>query len=112
MGIMVSAFEITDPEVADGETIDIKVILSENNGVNPIVYYFKVPKKANFTLFDLMQHYFVIEHQNGYITSIQGKTVTSKTAWLYTINGEMAMVGAKDYKIKDGDVIHWDLRKW
>ena len=105
-----------DPdELAEvGNTIEIKVILSENNGQNPIVYYFKIPSDKNYTLLELMERKFLIEHDNGYITSIQGKmaSMADQTAWMYDINGEMALVGAAQYRIKDGDVYHWDLRTW
>src|SRR5690606_2874115 len=33
----------------ESDTINIKVILSENNGENPIVYYFKLSKDTNYT---------------------------------------------------------------
>jgi len=96
------------------DTLNVQVILSENNGENPVVYYFKLDKNTNYTLLELMQRKFLVEDDNGYITSIQGKeaTASDRTAWMYDINGEMALVGAGDYRIKDGDVYHWDLRKW
>lgn len=98
----------------ESDIINIKVILSENNGENPIVYYFKLSKDTNYTLLELMERKFVVEQENGFITSIQGRAASTKerTAWMYEINGQMAMVGAADYRIKDGDVYHWDLRKW
>lgn len=98
----------------ESDTINIKVILSENNGENPIVYYFKLSKDTNYTLLELMERKFVVEQENGFITSIQGRAASTeeRTAWMYEINGQMAMVGAADYRIKDGDVYHWDLRKW
>lgn len=98
----------------DNDTIDVKVILSENNGQNPITYYFKIPKDKNYTLLELMERKFTIEHTGGFITSIQGRQASNadQTAWMYDINGEMALVGASQYQIKDGDVYHWDLRPW
>jgi hypothetical protein len=90
------------------------VILRENNGQNPITYYFKIPKDKNYTLLELMERKFMIEHTGGFITSIQGRQASNadQTAWMYDINGEMALVGASQYQIKDGDVYHWDLRPW
>lgn len=91
----------------------VQVILSENNGANPIIYYFKVSNN-NYTLLELMERKFVVEHTNGFITSIQGREASNadSTAWFFDINGEMAMVGANQYRIKDNDVYHWDLRSW
>lgn len=111
--VLVSIFTLPNTVFAE-ETISIKIVLSENDGENPIVYYFKLAGDTNYTLLELMQRKFIIEHNSGFITSIQGKVAsnTDKTAWMYTINGEMAMVGAGQYKIKNGDEFHWDLRKW
>ena len=111
--VLVSIFNMPNAVFAEN-TINIKVVLSENNGENPIVYYFKLGSDTNYTLLELMQRKFIIEHDNGFITSIQDRTASNKdkTAWMYTINGEMAMVGAAEYQIKNGDEFHWGLRKW
>lgn len=111
--VLVFIFNIPNAVFAEN-TINIKVVLSENNGENPVVYYFKLAGDTNYTLLELMQRKFIIEHDNGFITSIQDRAASNKdkTAWMYTINGEMAMVGAAEYQIKNGDEFHWDLRKW
>ena len=31
--------------------------------------------------------------------------------WIYTVNGEMAMVPASDYILEEGDVIAWEFKK-
>ena len=64
--------------LSESDTINIKVILSENNGQNPIVYYFKLSKDTNYTLLELMERKFVIEQQNGFITSIQGRAASTE----------------------------------
>ena len=48
-----------------------------------MVYYFKLPPDSNYTLLELMERKFVVEHTNGFITSIQGRAVSDKdsTAW-------------------------------
>lgn len=100
--------------VLANDSLDVQVILSENNGENALVYYFKLPSDSNYTLLQLMERKFVIEHTNGFITSIQGRAASDSksTAWLFDINGEMAMVGASQYRIKAGDSFQWDLRSW
>lgn len=35
-----------------------------------------------------------------------------KKGWIYTVNNEMASVGAKEYEIKDGDQINFDFQAW
>lgn len=111
--ILILVFGGTLTALADN-SIDVQVTLSENNGQNPLVYYFKLPSDSNYTLLQLMERKFVIEHTNGFITSIQGRAASDSksTAWLFDINGEMAMVGAGQYRIKAGDSFEWDLRSW
>ena len=50
----------------------------------------------------------------GYVDGI-GDVIASKTGnmagWLYTVNGEMAAVGAADYLLSDGDVVVWTFYK-
>lgn len=114
MLVILLFFSVISSSILAADTIDIQVILSENNGENPVVYYFKLDGSSNYSLFELMQRKFIVEDDNGYITSIQGRkaTNTDQTAWMYDINGEMAFVGAAQYQIQDGDVFQWDLRKW
>ena len=42
------------------------------------------------------------------VTGISGLTpISAKSGWIYSVNGEIPMVGASAYAVKNGDVISW-----
>ncbi len=51
----------------------------------------------------------------GFVRSIDGTGSTSgsgtsqKGDWFYYVNGFMARTGAADYRLHDGDTVHWDF---
>ena len=64
-------------------------------------------------VFDVMDEHFEIVHQDGLITSIDGMTQAeaANKYWLYDINGEMALKGAKEIKLQAGDEILFKLEE-
>jgi len=54
----------------------------------------------------------------GFVNAIEGLCSgytaghTSKTDWFWYINGMQAKSGAGEYKLRPGDVEHWDFRDW
>ena len=64
-------------------------------------------------VFDVMDEHFEIVHQDGFITSIDGMTQdeAANKYWLYDINGEMALKGAKEIKLQAGDEILFKLEE-
>ena len=64
-------------------------------------------------VFDVMDEHFEIVHQDGLITSIDGMTQAeaANKYWLYDINGEMALKGAKELALQDGDEILFKLEE-
>lgn len=64
-------------------------------------------------VFDVMDEHFEIVHQDGFITSIDGMTQDEATNkyWLYDINGEMALKGAKELALQAGDEILFKLEE-
>lgn len=67
-------------------------------------------------LLDVMKENFDVEVQEGgFISSINGindDEGTLKKAWMFYVNGEMAMVGAGEVELKDGDEILFDFQSW
>ena len=66
-------------------------------------------------LLDVLEENFYIESDDsGFITSIERVEASDeeKTAWIYTVNGEMATVGAGDYELSPGDEVVFDLQSW
>ena len=64
-------------------------------------------------VFDVMDEHFEIIHQDGFITSIDGMTQdeAANKYWLYDINGEMALKGAKELALQAGDEILFKLEE-
>jgi hypothetical protein len=54
------------------------------------------------------------KYGGGFVDAING--IKSEEAdqmdWLYYINGISLSLGAKDYRLGDGDIEHWDFRNW
>ncbi|MGP1908268.1 DUF4430 domain-containing protein [Metabacillus sp. JX24] len=66
------------------------------------------------SLMDAMKANFEIEESGGFINGIEGiqASEADKTYWHLVVNGEDAMTGANDIKLKDGDKIEFDLRNY
>lgn len=64
-------------------------------------------------VFDVMDEHYEIVHQDGFITSIDGMTQdeAANKYWLYDINGEMALKGAKELALQAGDEILFKLEE-
>ena len=70
--------------------------------------------KEGQNLMDAMKENFEIEETGGFINGIEGiqASEADKTYWHLIVNGEDAMTGANDIKLKDGDKIEFDLRNY
>ncbi|SNZ10421.1 protein of unknown function [Terribacillus aidingensis] len=64
-------------------------------------------------LMDVMKENFEVEEEGGMITSIEGHSQNDGESkyWLYTVNGEMAQVGAADIELSDEDEVAFNLQK-
>ncbi len=76
----------------------------------------EVPIEEGDILMDVMEENFYIEtEQNGtFITSIERVAAKEgeKKGWIYTVNGEMAKVGAAEYELKPDDKVVFDFQAW
>lgn len=64
-------------------------------------------------LLDVMKRNLELEEKDGFITSIDGHTQDedSNKYWLYTVNGEMAEVGANQFELQDKDEVVFTLEE-
>lgn len=71
------------------------------------------PLQGDTTVMELLKAHAQIEADDGFITSIDGHTQDEKAKkyWTYTVNGQMAQVGAQDYTLKAGDQVTFTLDK-
>jgi len=54
------------------------------------------------------------KYGGGFVKAVNGLSSqeAKRLDWFYYINGISLNLGAKDYRLRDGDVEHWDLRDW
>lgn len=68
------------------------------------------------TVMDVMKRNYDIEtaYEGEFIHGINGIAPEEgeNYAWMYTVNGEEAMVGATEYELEPGDVVHFDYASW
>lgn len=92
--------------------VTVNVGGNESDGVQAATETVVVPVGASVT--DALNGTtYTIVSENGeygtFVTSINGVDATDTTAWVYTVNGEQATVGADEYVLNDGDVVEWTL---
>jgi|SRR5699024_7417799 len=65
-------------------------------------------------LMDVMKDNFDIEEDGGFINSIDGVAPEEdeEKSWIYSVNDEMAMVGADEYELEADDDVVFDLQPW
>ncbi|GAA0599639.1 DUF4430 domain-containing protein [Virgibacillus siamensis] len=101
--------ESNDASEQNEETVTIT--LSKNKGEKQLDKK-EIEIEEGSTLMSVMEDNFKVEtsHNGGFITSIEGISQDKgKTAWLFTVNGEQAKVGAKELELSPGDQITFDL---
>lgn len=104
--------------VSQEETAEIvTVVISKNNGEEIIEEKeIEIEAGKEVTVMDVMQENFEIETQfdGAFVSSINGVAASEedKTAWMYSVNGEDAMVGANEFKLEPEDKIEFDLQKY
>lgn len=91
----------------------VVITISKDEG-EEVITTKEIPIQEGDLLMDVMKEHFTIEEENGFITSIEGiaPAEDEKKAWMYFVNGEMAMVGAAEYELSAGDEVTFDLQSW
>lgn len=87
-------------------TVDLKV---EGKAVEDTAKEVKI--KKDDILLDVMKANYDVVEKDGFISSINGHEQDEEAGlyWTYTVNGEMATVGAGEYKLTPGDKVEWSL---
>lgn len=93
----------------------VQVTISQGNGEETITEK-EVTIEEGATVMEVMENNFEIKTASGggFITTIEGVEADQgeSMAWFYTVNGEKAEVGAKEYELKPGDELVWDMHSW
>lgn len=66
------------------------------------------------TLLSVMKKHFTVVEDKGFITSIENRAAdnSKREFWAILINGEMAQIGAADLKLRDGDVVTFEIQTY
>lgn len=59
------------------------------------------------TVLDLLKENHEVVESSGFVQGIDGRIGSSTAYWLWYLNGQEGLVGAKDYVTKNGDTIEW-----
>lgn len=72
--------------------------------------------QSGTNLMDIMKENYEIEtaFEDAFIVGINGVLAddAEKIGWTYYLNGEMAMVGAKELFLEDGDLVDFKYESW
>ncbi|MCL7749496.1 DUF4430 domain-containing protein [Halalkalibacter alkaliphilus] len=98
-------------EGAEGvEESNATIVLSEEDPEN-ILSEETISFEHGQTLMEVMDEHYDITtaYEGAFISGINGIEADDETSsyWLYTINGEEALVGAAEYELEHGDLIHF-----
>lgn len=91
----------------------VTVTISEDEG--EVVHDEKeIEIEEGAILMDVLKEAFDIEEEDGFITAIDGIEANDEEqrGWIYYVNDEMAMVGAAEYELSEGDHVVFDLQAW
>lgn len=90
----------------------IQVIVSIDNGDKKEDKEIEIDK--NETLLEVMEKNFDAKNDKGFVTAIDGveQNKEENKYWLFIINGEEVNKGAQEVKLKNGDRIEWELKKF
>lgn len=105
--------ENANQETEEVQEAEILVTISKDDG-KEILSEKEIQIEENEILMDVMKENFDIEEDGGFITAIDGVEPEEgeQKAWMYFVNDEMAMVGATEYELEDGDHVVFDLQAW
>ncbi|MGP4070275.1 DUF4430 domain-containing protein [Halobacillus sp. B29] len=95
------------------QEVSVQIEISKNNGEKTLADK-ELSVEEGAILMKVLEDNFEVEQSDGMINSIEGISANQdkKMAWMYTINGEEAQVGANDYELKQGDEIVFDYHSW
>ncbi|ARI77211.1 DUF4430 domain-containing protein [Halobacillus mangrovi] len=107
------AEEANASQQEEKQEVTLKVEISKNNGEEVLADQ-EITVAEGTTLMEVMKDNFEVKESEGFINSIEGieGNQEEKMAWMFTINGEEAMVGANEYEVEQGDEIIFDYHSW
>lgn len=101
--------EINDSNSAEPEEIQVTVTIKVDDEV--LVDKEPLDTATDISLLELMKKNYTLKEDKAFVTEIEGHSQNQKENrwWLYTVNGEMAEVGAAELYLENGDHVEWTL---
>lgn len=96
------------------QQVPVKVTISQGEG-EEMVAEKELEVEEGTSLMEVLQDNFEeVEEKDGFVTKIEGIEAKEgeQKAWFFTINGEDASVGAKEYKVEENDSFTFDFHAW
>lgn len=97
----------------EASEVPISITISEDEG-DEVISEEDVDVEEGDILMDVMEDHYDIEEEDGFIHSIEGVAPEEEEerAWMYSVNDEMAEVGAAEYEVEADDDIVFDLQSY
>ena len=116
-GLLTIALCGCQPQPTD--EIAVKVIVTQNFG-NELMLDEPVVVSTGTSALGALEEVVMVEtkYGGGFIAAINGirsqysAGTKAKNDWFFYVNGMSANVGAREYKLHDGDIEHWDFHDW
>lgn len=107
--------DVNSEENATEEVVEesITITISEDEG-EEVISEDDWDVEEGDILMDVLKDHYDIEEDDGFINSIEGVAPEEEEekAWMYSINDEMAEVGAAEYEVEADDEIVFDLQSY
>ncbi len=109
----------TSRDAAQVNHISVRIMATRDCG-RELLFDTTFPVDAGITAMDALKKAAQVEtkYGGGFVNSINGLSSeygsanSKKKDWFFYINGILSNVGAGDYKLRQGDIEHWDFRDW
>ncbi|MDQ0222544.1 DUF4430 domain-containing protein [Streptococcus moroccensis] len=94
-------------ETSDTQTAQAQFLITADGNTTEKEVAFEVGD----SVMDVLENNFTIEEEDGMVTVIDGvsQDPSKNTYWMYTVNEQMAEVGAESYELKANDKVEFYL---
>lgn len=88
----------------------VRIVATLDFGAS-MVFDVAVPLDEGATVMDALQAAAEVNtaYGGGFVRAINGIESAKGGDWFYYVNGFLARTGATDYRLHDGDTVHWDF---
>ncbi|RYG73638.1 DUF4430 domain-containing protein [Lentibacillus lipolyticus] len=105
-----------DKENTEEQSEDtVKITITKDNG-EEYIHEKDIEVEEGAILMDVLKENFYVETEQAgkFITSIErvAPKEGENKAWMFTVNGKMANVGAASYELSPGDEVNFDLHAY